>query len=257
MMDTLVVTGANVSLMKKIRQLKQDLSATDHKPINTIIKREKTPDQPCRSLEEEDNIFLNAMGASSKPTTNHTSCTTTTNAVVLKGKEEKNILAANKTIFSKSTPYLKALPKVYATANKSEESVTTIIGDTDTLAVSIKETDTHMFQSVKNTSPITDVCDPSTLAQTQIYLAAGIRVDVSSHLDLSSHTKSDANERLKECVINGYILGWHNIHVITGCSEETGQAVTDLLKSSTGKYITRYAQAPMPMGGSNAWILYF
>jgi len=40
-MDTLIATGANVSLMKKILQIKQDLNVTNHKTANEIAKIKK------------------------------------------------------------------------------------------------------------------------------------------------------------------------------------------------------------------------
>jgi len=196
------------------------------------------------------------MGVVSKPTTNDALQNIIGNIVPLKVKTPKNTQITNKTIFSKSTPYLKKLSSIY-TVTKLEKPVTTMTKNQDIptdIASDIHNT--PIFQSIQNTSQTTNTSNLPTPVQTQIYLAAGIRVDVSSQLDLGGHTKSDASERLKECVINGYILGWHNIHVLTGC-EEIGQIVIDLLKSSTGQYIARYAQAPIQMGGPNAWILYF
>jgi DNA-nicking Smr family endonuclease len=118
-------------------------------------------------------------------------------------------------------------------------------------------TNNFICQSLKKTPPVIDTKDSSALVQTQIYLATSMSISVSGRLDLNGHTKSDATERLKECIIDGYILGWHNIHVLVGYSEEIKQTVVDLLKSPTGRYIISYAQAPTQMGGPNDWILYF
>jgi hypothetical protein len=45
--------------------------------------------------------------------------------------------------------------------------------------------------------------------------------------------------------------------VLVGSSPDLRQMVLDLLKSPAGICVARYAQAPVPMGGAQAWILYF
>jgi len=91
----------------------------------------------------------------------------------------------------------------------------------------------------------------------QINLAAGMAIDVDASLDLKGHGRNDAEERLKERILDAQVLSWRSLHVVLGPSEELRQMVLDLLKGPTGARIARYAQAPIPMGGSQAWILYF
>jgi DNA-nicking Smr family endonuclease len=91
----------------------------------------------------------------------------------------------------------------------------------------------------------------------QINLAAGMAIEVDAALDLKGHGRNDAEERLKERVLDAQALAWRSLQVILGPSEELRQMLLDLLKSPTGARIARYAQAPIPMGGSQAWILYF
>jgi DNA-nicking Smr family endonuclease len=93
--------------------------------------------------------------------------------------------------------------------------------------------------------------------QVQIHLAAGMAVVVDGSLDLKGHALSDAEERLKERILDGFALGWRTLHVVVGSSPELKQMVLDLLKSPAGGCVARYAQAPVPMGGAHAWILYF
>jgi hypothetical protein len=95
------------------------------------------------------------------------------------------------------------------------------------------------------------------LLPVQINLAAGMAIDVDGALDLKGHGRMDAEERLKERILDSHFLGWRTLHVVLGPSEELRQMLLDLLKSPSGLHLSRYAQAPIPMGGSQAWILYF
>jgi hypothetical protein len=91
----------------------------------------------------------------------------------------------------------------------------------------------------------------------EIHLAAGMAVDVDGDLDLRGHGRKDGEERLKERILDGYALGWRTLHVKVGSAPELREMVLELVKSPEGKCVARYAQAPVPMGGAQAWILYF
>jgi len=106
-------------------------------------------------------------------------------------------------------------------------------------------------------APAPSVPDPAVLPQVQIHLAAGMAIVVDGSLDLKGHARSDAEERLKERILDGYALGWRTLHVVVGTSADLRQMVLDLLMSPAGRCVARYAQAPVPMGGAQAWILYF
>jgi len=80
---------------------------------------------------------------------------------------------------------------------------------------------------------------------------------VDGVLDLRGHARSDGEERLKERILDGYALGWRTLHVHLGASPELSAMLMALLKSPEGRCIARYAQAPIPMGGPQSWVLYF
>lgn len=101
-------------------------------------------------------------------------------------------------------------------------------------------------------SPATEPAQP-----VQINLAAGMAIDVDGTLDLKGHSRSDAEERLKERILDGHALGWRSLQVILGPSEELRSMLLELVKGVSAPHIARYAQAPIPMGGTQAWILYF
>jgi hypothetical protein len=91
----------------------------------------------------------------------------------------------------------------------------------------------------------------------EIHLAAGMAIEVDGGLDLRGHARTDGEERLKERILDGYNLGWRTLQVNLGASPELKEMLLALVKSPEGRCVARYAQAPIPMGGAQAWILYF
>ena len=89
-----------------------------------------------------------------------------------------------------------------------------------------------------------------------IQLAAGMAIEVDGTLDLRGHSPLDAIERLRERILDGHLLGWRTFHIQLGSSEELQHALLDFLTGPEAGLIARYAQAPIPMGGAQAWILY-
>jgi hypothetical protein len=81
-------------------------------------------------------------------------------------------------------------------------------------------------------------------------------IEVDGALDLRGHSPVDAIERLKERILDGHLLGWRTIHIQLGQSEELRRAFQEFLTGPEAELIARYAQAPIPMGGAQAWILY-
>jgi hypothetical protein len=90
-----------------------------------------------------------------------------------------------------------------------------------------------------------------------IHLAAGMALEVDGSLDLRGHTAADALERLRERLQDGVFLGWRTFHITLGGSEELRESLLAFLGDPEARAITRYAQAPIPMGGNQAWILYY
>ena len=91
----------------------------------------------------------------------------------------------------------------------------------------------------------------------EFHLAAGMTIEVDGQLDLRNHNEADARERLAERVLDGQCLGWRSLHVILGNSEPLHQVLRGYLDSTQSAPLAKYAQAPVPMGGNKAWILYY
>lgn len=88
-------------------------------------------------------------------------------------------------------------------------------------------------------------------------LAAGMAIDVDGVLDLRGHTLQDAMDRLKDRLEDGLVLGWRSLQVILGPEPALHEGLLAMLASGEAPMVARFAQAPVPMGGSQAWLLYF
>jgi hypothetical protein len=94
-------------------------------------------------------------------------------------------------------------------------------------------------------------------APVRFQLAAGMALEVDGTLDLRGHSLPDALERLKDRLGDGLVLGWRSLQVTLGPDPLLHEGLMDLLASGQAPMVARYAQAPVPMGGSQAWLLYF
>lgn len=89
-----------------------------------------------------------------------------------------------------------------------------------------------------------------------MHLAAGMAIEVDGTLDLRRHSLNDAKERLTERVRDGLALHWRTLLVTLGPNEALKQGFLVFLTTPQAQFISRYAQAPIPMGGAQAWVLY-
>lgn len=93
-------------------------------------------------------------------------------------------------------------------------------------------------------------------APLRIQLAAGMAVEVDGALDLRGHTLQDALERLKDRVADVRYLHWRSLLVQLGPEAALHEGLLVLLGQGGLPGVARFAQAPVPMGGPQAWILY-
>lgn len=91
----------------------------------------------------------------------------------------------------------------------------------------------------------------------RIQLAAGMAVEVDASLDLRNHSVQDALGRLADRIEDGAHMGWRTLHVVLGEDEALREAMMGFLAEAQVGRIGRYAQAPIPMGGAQAWVLYY
>ena len=97
---------------------------------------------------------------------------------------------------------------------------------------------------------------PAPQTPTRFQLAAGMAIEVDGSLDLRGHSLVDATERIKDRLGDGHFLGWRSLQVILGTDPMLHEGLLVLLSSGELPMVSRYAQAPIPMGGAQAWLLY-
>lgn len=249
-----------IDLLKKSYKL-----TTEDKIVNL-----KKKFQPCQnkisnsnsqstivSMTDEDQIFLNAMGifqksniANNKTFTNKQNIKEVDNNSTINNITNINDVYNNNTIISNNL------------VNQEDiESWETFINAKAEISLDKKSTkniNTSTTTAIRSLLFKQNGKNNLQLTQTKINLAAGISIPVDYSINLSRHTEIDAIERLKECILNGHTLGWQNMHVQFEAPEEMQKRIiTKILDSPAGKHIVQYANAPIPMGGPDAWILYY
>lgn len=224
-----------------------------NQPISTVESKvtiqEKKPDEITAQekrldIEEEDAVFLSAMNLKARNNVNNKQLTISTN--------DKTAYQVNASKFSAIIKTLNKIRVAKPASNQEKDDTADdkLQGATTTQTSYIKQTLQNAFEASHNDRT-------NNLTATKINLAAGVVISTNNKLDLSGHTQSDAEERFKECILNGCILNWQTLHVLLEKSDKSEQTIIDLLSSPIGQQISRYAQAPVPMGGPYAWILYF
>ena len=234
-----------------LAKLKQELAKEDPAPAKAAPAPKVVPKTPIsQSIEEEDTIFLRAMGLRPQAQVRATPAPVAQPAPPPLVRAEPVASAAALGEFSSAMGDLKGIKalqrnpvehKVEPSKVEAEPVLELIVPDPPPVPVPV---------------PVPQVPVPPT-GPMEIHLAAGMAIEVDGGLDLRGHARSDGEERLKERILDGYALGWRTLHVNVGTAPDLREMVLDLVKSPEGACVARYAQAPVPMGGAQAWILYF
>ncbi len=238
---------------KDLAKLKQDLKSEEVPgPKRPVPKPAAKPEVP-RELEDEDALFLAVMGTRRKPTE------PLQDKVVPQVAPPASKPTPAKAEFQEAMSSLKGIKPVHGTRPTMPEP------SPEPCPPAMKASESLEPEPLPDLAtsaeppppPMTSPEAPAPRAQpTIIQLAAGMAIDVDGSLDLRGHSATDAIERLKERLLDGHLLGWRTLHIHLGPSEELRQAFQAFLAGSEGELVTRYAQAPIPMGGAQAWILY-
>jgi len=247
---------------KDLAKLKQELGKEEPPPAKTPPPKARAVHPVSGSIEEEDNIFLSAMGLRPKAGKPAPAALPVAAPPALI-KPEPAAPVASKGEFNAAMGDLKGLKPLPAA--RVQDPGSALAGSAPVPAppapAAVPEPPAAVAPAPEPPAPEPPAAPqegaPAAPPQVQIHLAAGMAIVVDGSLDLKGHARSDAEERLKERILDGYALGWRTLHVVVGASEELGQMVRDLLASPAGRCVARYAQAPIPMGGPQAWILYF
>jgi hypothetical protein len=231
-------------LEKLKQQLGPEPSPVPPKPMPKPIPK---PSGPV-ALDDEDAVFLSAMGL--KPTAPRS----------IKPPTEENRMTSPSAVDSpppetfqdairnlkglkplEKGPSGRAIPPPVPTAEASKPALPA------SLEAPLVEPPTPM--------PEPEFLAP--LMPLRFQLAAGMAIEVDGSIDLRGHSLPDAVERLKDRLGDGLVLGWRSLQVALGTDPVLHEGLLALLASGQAPMVARYAQAPIPMGGAQAWLLYF
>jgi hypothetical protein len=250
-----------------LAKLKQDLKAQEvEKPVPARVVPSKTAQQPItpRSLEDEDALFLASVGRvaanTPKPTENPAKPKPTANT---------QMPAEHTAEFHEAMSRLGGIkPKVSGvpiSLDAKEPGVNSELLPTlspEKISMDISSPPMSETATIDNPDSHDNHDAEKSVGATmsfpqKIQLAAGMTIEVDGQLDLRNHSAEDARERLMERVLDGQCLGWRSLHLILGNSKQLHQVFTDYINSPQSHPLTKYAQAPVPMGGTQAWVLYY
>ena len=226
---------------KDLAKLKQELKTEEKTEPKAPVPKPK-PSAP-RELDDEDALFLAAMGGRRKAGPQAPDSPLDEPAPMKKAPEQADFTEAMATLkgMKPVPPPRIPLRKEPPAPKPAPEAIPEAPVEVS-IAAAVPE---------KTPEP-----EPARWTPPLIQLAAGMAIEVDGALDLRGHSPVDAIERLKERLLDGHLLGWRTLHIQLGTSQDLRQAFLDFLSGPDAGLVARYAQAPIPMGGAQAWILY-
>jgi hypothetical protein len=250
-----------------LAKLKQSLKAAEGESAHEQRPPAKTKPQPpqvWKSLEEEDAMFLTAMGKAAAPAPKPGAAPSGSDGFgeAMRGlggvrslatdrKEPKGPSAGHEQTKGRAAVSLAPLTPLGAPAadpaGTSPSSAARGAQKAGAASAAGAGRDNAGERAEGAPHPLPEM----------IHLAAGMTIEVDGVLDLRRHNEVDAGERLKEKVMDGACLGWRAMHVILGNSGPLRQVLLEYMASPPARMLAKYGEAPVPMGGAQAWILYF
>lgn len=234
-------------LAKLKQQLGPETPSPARKPAPKAVPRLSGPE----ALEDEDAVFLSAMGLkpalprAAKPTTTETPAPVVPDPPVPETFQEA--VSGLKGL----KPLRKSLPDPPAPAADLQITAppkpAPVVVPAPTPAIAPPEPAAEPAAEPDAAHPFVPL---------RFQLAAGMAIEVDGTLDLRGHSLPDAMERLKDRLEDGVILGWRSLQVTLGPEQTLHDGLLALLTSGQMPRVIRYAQAPVPMGGTQAWLLY-
>lgn len=237
-----------------LAKLKQQLGAE-----GTAVPAPKPPPKPApkplasASLDDEDEVFLSAMGLKPKPAAPAKPMPAATEAPPAQAPP-----AAPPETFEDALKDLKGLkPLVRGPKAQAATPAPTPVPVPAPVPPPPEKTPAAEAPKIASDVPSASAPEAPPPTPVRFQLAAGMAIDVDGVLDLRGHTLQDAMDRLKDRLADGFVLGWRSLQVILGPEPALHEGLMALLASGETPMVARFAQAPVPMGGSQAWVLYF
>ncbi len=237
-----------------LAKLKQQLGPEIPAPARKTMPKPSPKSDGPAALDDEDAVFLSAMGL--RPALPRTAKFAASGGSV-PAQQVPDPLAPE--TFQEALRELKGLkPLLKDLPDQPPISPSSAINAPITAQVPIPTRIPEVVppEPVAATEPTTE---PPTQPFTPLrfQLAAGMAIEVDGTLDLRGHSLPDAMERLKDRLGDGVVLGWRSLQVTLGSDPALHEGLVALLTSGQMPMVVRYAQAPVPMGGTHAWLLYF
>ena len=204
-----------------------------------------------KDLNDEDAMFLAAMGGSPQRPTIQAALVAAPVPVETPQSAEPAIS------FEESLGELKGLkplqPRHPVSVSQVAAPIATVAPPVPSREASAPVTVVEHPEAVASVSPVPEAAR----SPLRIHLAAGMALEVDATLDLRGHSVPDALGRLRDRIEDGALLGWRTLHVHLGETPALHEALLGFLLDTPSPRIGRYAQAPIPMGGTQAWVLYY
>ncbi len=221
-------------------------------PKKTVPKpAEATP----RSIEEEDALFLAMMGGSKAPApTAPPRPTEARPAIPVEAEASEKPLPAE---FQDALAGLKGLKRMETGPLRTAAlAPAPVAPKANPVELAAPEPAPVQSPAPEPELPFPPPELPRPGLPQRIQLAAGMAIDVDGSLDLKGHSLQDALERVKDRVADAQYLRWRSLLVNLGAGAELHEGFLALVSAGGLPGVTRFAQAPVPMGGTQAWVLY-
>jgi hypothetical protein len=239
-----------------LAKLKQQLGPEAPAPAPKPLPKPAPRPEDLPSLDNEDAVFLSAMGlkpAAARPFKPVVASGSPGAAAPVDPPAPETFQEAVKDLKGLK-PLVKGLPERAQPRTPIPPPVATDLPSPAPIQIPIPV-------SMEPEAPVAAPPEPAAPAHAimplRFQLAAGMALEVDGALDLRGHSLADAIERLKDRLGDGAVLGWRSLQVTLGPDPVLHEGLLALLASGQVPMVTRFAQAPVPMGGNQAWLLYF
>ena len=233
-----------------LAKLKQQLGTEIPAPARKTMPKPAPKSSGPAALDDEDAVFLSAMGL--RPTLSRPAkAAASEGSVPAQGVPEP----PPPETFQEAVRELKGLKPLFKDLPDQAASSATSAAHfprAEQVPIPTRTPEIEPPEPVAATEPPAQSFGP-----VRFQLAAGMAIEVDGALDLRGHSLPDAMERLKDRLGDGVVLGWRSLQVILGPDPVLHEGLLALLTSGQMPMVARYAQAPVPMGGTQAWLLYF
>jgi hypothetical protein len=244
--------GMFMAWKQDLAKLKQQLDPESSGPTRKVTPKPATKPSGPAVLDDEDAVFLSAMGLKSTQPS-RTPKAAASDVAISTPIAPESLVPETFQEAIRDLKGLKPLAKDRLDQGPPPTSSAHHLPKTEPVAIQTQSSEAVFPELACPIAP----SPPQPSLPMRFQLAAGMALDVDGILDLRGHSLPDAMERLKDRLGDGVVLGWRSLQVTLGPDPTLHEGLLELLTSGQMPMVVRYAQAPVPMGGTQAWLLYF